>query len=399
MSITNLTSPTGKPSCQDALWHVALSNNSGQTDFKYVFDVFTGNNTQQLIRVKVYPNPTDGRGYFDASRVVKNEITYDWFIPDNGLNNEYSPYLIAQANRVDYTIRVGEDVSGITTLNMASGTTSAYNYVAPMLKRRQQDISVMNWKFLTNRPRFAKVGLGEKLLIPLMLMKNLGDVPPTIKMNVKAYNESNTLLFNANSPAWYEVVGDFLQLDIGSDAVTYATDNNITSSVKYYDIKFDVNGSFFTESFRVFLDCDPRYTPINLFFMNHFGMFDTARFSLSSTKMMNIQRKSFERNEYNFNNGSVEYFDANNVYNESKINYNSKSNWSYKLTMNYPTDQEYEWLAELIDSPQIYASIDGCYYPVTLKATTYEYSKYQNDKLKEFTIDIEMNQTRFGFRR
>jgi len=396
MAIASLTSPTGKPSCQDALWHVALSNNSGQTDFKYVFDVYNASALQtQLIRVKVYPNPTDGRGYFDASRVVKNEITYDWFVPENGS----SPYLTTQANRVDYVVRVGEDNSGITTLNMASGSTTAYNYVAPMLKRRQQDISAMNWKFLTNRPRFAKVGLGEKLLIPIMLMKNLQDSPPTIKMNVKAYNESNTLLFNADSPTWYEVVQDFLQLDIGSDAVSYETDNNITSSVKYYDIKFDVNGSFFTETFRVFLDCDARYTPINLYFMNNYGMFDTARFSLASTKTMSIERKSFQRNEYEFYNGSVQYFDGNNVYNESKINYNSKSNWTYRLTMNFPTDQEYEWLAELITSPQIYACIDSMYYPVTLKATTYEYSKYQNDKLKEFTLDIEMNQTRFGFRR
>lgn len=399
MSITNLTSPTGKPSCQDALWHIALSNNSGQTDFKYVFDVYAGNNTQQLIRVKVYPNPTDGRGYFDASRVVKNEITYDWFIPDNGSANEYAPYLYQNSNRVDYVIRVGEDVSGITTLNMVSGATTAYNYVEPMLKRRKQDISAMNYKFLTNRPRFAKVGLNEKLLIPIMLNFQTPQNPPTIKMNVKAYNDSNTLLFNADSPFWYEVVNGFLQLDIGPQSVSYATDNNITSSCKYYDIKFDVDGNFFTESFRVYLECDPRYTPINLFFINHFGMFDTARFSLASTKVMNIERKSFQRNDYTYYNGSVQYFDDNNVYKESKINYNSKSNWIYKLTMNYPTDQEYEWLAELMDSPQIYAEIDGAYYPVTLKATTYEYFKYQNDKLKEFTLDIEMNQTRFGFRR
>jgi hypothetical protein len=140
-------------------------------------------------------------------------------------------------------------------------------------------------------------------------------------------NESNTLLFNANGPSAFDVLNGFVQLDIGPQSVSYATDNDITSSCKYYDVSFDIEGTM-SESFRVYLDCDPRYTPINLFFMNHFGMFDTARFSLASTKMMNIQRKSFERNEYNFNNGSVEYFDANNVYNESKINYNSKSNWS-----------------------------------------------------------------------
>jgi hypothetical protein len=63
------------------------------------------------------------------------------------------------------------------------------------------------------------------------------------------------------------------------------------------------------------------------------------------------------------------------------------------------TDDEYVWLAELITSPQIYAQIDGYFYPVTIKATNYEYVKYQNSKLKPFFVEIEMNQTRYGFLR
>lgn len=399
MSITSLISPTGKPSCQDALWHVALSNNSGQTDFKYVFDVYNG--TQQLIRVKVYPNPTDGRGYFDASRVVKNEITYDWFVPSYPSYGE-EPFLIDQgaSTKVTYQIRVGEDVSGITTLNMASGQTTAYNYVAPMLKRRKQDIGAFEMKYLSNRPRYAKSNFGEKLMIPFMVRQNMAD--PDVRVYLKVYNQSNSLTFDDEGTA-KTVTGGFVQLDISPDTLnTYFVHSGysapITSSCKFYDVIIDDSGTS-CESFRVYMDCDPRFTPMNLHFMNHFGMFETARFSLASSKSMSIERKSFQQKEYTFNNGSVEYFDSNNVYNESKINYNSKSNWSYRLTMNFPTDQEYEWLAELIDSPQIFAEIDGNYYPITLKATSYDYQKYQTDQLKEFTIDIEMNQTRFGFRR
>jgi hypothetical protein len=67
--------------------------------------------------------------------------------------------------------------------------------------------------------------------------------------------------------------------------------------------------------------------------------------------------------------------------------------------MDYPSDAEYQWLAELIDSPQIYANIDDNYYPVSIKATNYEYSKHIYNNLKAFEIEIEMNQTRYGFRR
>jgi hypothetical protein len=67
--------------------------------------------------------------------------------------------------------------------------------------------------------------------------------------------------------------------------------------------------------------------------------------------------------------------------------------------MNFPSDAEYQWLAELIVSPQIYAEIDGNYYPVTIKNSNYEYSTYTNNKLKVLEIDIELNQTRYNFAR
>ena len=86
------------------------------------------------------------------------------------------------------------------------------------------------------------------------------------------------------------------------------------------------------------IDCNPNYTPINLYFINAFGMFDTARFDLASRLTMDVERKAFEQRNYTFNNSSVTYYDGNNVYNESKINYGSKTNHSYKLTMNFPTN-------------------------------------------------------------
>ena len=67
--------------------------------------------------------------------------------------------------------------------------------------------------------------------------------------------------------------------------------------------------------------------------------------------------------------------------------------------MDFPTDEEYEWLYELISSPQIYAKINGYYYPVTIKDTNYQYIKHINDNLKALEIEIEVNQQRYGFRR
>jgi hypothetical protein len=395
MSITSLTNPTNYPSLQDNLWSIAYSNNSGQVDFKYVFDVFVDG--VQLVRTKVYPEPSNGRGYFDAMPVVSNEITYGWFTP---VDNNNGVQLIKSNNLLEkiYQIRVGEDYSGTTYLNLASGNVTAYNYSAPLFKRRQINIGQKLNNWLTNRPLRIKAKRTDKILIPLFAQGD--DFAPTFK----SYNANNQLIGSIVNDIYFESFF-YNQLDIGVEALEkyfnyWGLTNILTSATSYYTIQFERADQYWlSDIIRVDIDCNPMYTPINLYFINAYGMFDTARFNLASRLMMDVERKTFQQRDYTFNNTSVDYYDANNVYRESKINYGSKSNHNYKLTMDYPTDAEYQWLAELIVSPQIYAEIDGNYYPVTIKTNNYEYSTYTNNRLKALEIEIELNQTRYNFKR
>jgi hypothetical protein len=391
MSISSLINPTGEVSVQDDLWHIAHSTLSGSTDFKYVFDIYNG--ATQLIRAKVFPEPTNGRGYFNAGKVVGNEITFAWFTP---VSTGSLPMAVYQPNTsgevaIVYTVRVGEELTGTTTLNLASGTVTAYNYTNSLFNRFQGTTSAFAQRFLTNRPRYATAKLGEKILVPF---KGTG----THKIFIKTYNGGNSLIATTEVTATTNITTGYLQMDIGSAAVNASCSTAIiTDAVKYYDVYLQ-KSSVDTETFRVYLDCDPRYTTVNLYFMNQYGMFETARFGLASRLNMNVERKQFERRDFTFGT-SVSYYDSRNVYRESVVNFGSKSEWQYKLTMDYPTDAEYQWLAELINTPQVYAEIDGDFYPVSIVETNYEYSKYQNNKLKVFEVTINMNQKRYGFQR
>jgi hypothetical protein len=392
MSISTLINPSGETSVQDDLWHIAHSTLSGSTDFKYIFDVYNG--ATQLIRAKVYPEPTNGRGYFNASKVVRNEIQFNWFTPTTAtapVNCLVQPNVSGQV-AITYQIRVGEELTGTTTLNLASGNTTAYNWTPNVFNRRQATTSTFAQKYLTNRPRYAKAKLGEKLLLPF---KGTG----THRMYVKTYNEGNNLINTYETTNTINITTGYLQLDIGSAALNTAIGSTaIDSNVKYYDFYLS-KASVDTETFRVYVDCDPRYTTINLYFINQYGMYDTARFSLASRLNMAIEKKTFEKRDFTFATTGVTYYDSKNVYNESVINYGSKAEWNYRLTMDYPTDAEYQWLAELFMSPQVYAEIESDYYPVTIKDTNFEYSTYQNNKLKVLEVNIDVNQKRYGFRR
>jgi hypothetical protein len=373
MAITNLGYPSGSPSVQDTLWHIFDSNISSP-DLKYVVDLYVGG--AQQVRVKLYPEPVTGIGYFDAGPIIRNTMTYQWLTPNtNVLMCE--PNVSGQIAQT-YQYRIGEETSGVTTLNLASGNVTAYNYVAPTFERKVADLSAYNGKALSNRPNEINASLGDNIYI------GAKDVSGLV---VSTYNFSNVKIADTT----YSLGGTkaFAQLNVGSPALNNPT-AVITSSVKYYTITIG------TSTYRVNLECNPKYTSYNLHFMNHLGMFDSAKFDLASRLTMEVQRKIFEKRDYTLGASSVSYFDANKKYVDNKVNYLNKKDHSYRLTMNAPTDSQYEWLAELIDSPQVFFELDGYFYPVIIRNNNFEYSKYVNNRLRVFEVDIDINQTRFS---
>lgn len=416
MAIVSLDINDINGSVQDDLWCVALSDNSGQTDFKYVYDIF--NADKQLIRVKVYPNP-NGYGYFNCGSVVRNEMTYDWFNPES--SHTTCPVYLDNPNAsgqmaITYQVRVGEDVSGVTTLNMASGNHTVYNITSPLFKRNRpyynplqfNSTNSKDWKFLTNRPKNAYCRRYDKLLVPFYV-----NAASDIALYISS--EGN----NFDSASNYAPTTDkFNQFDIGPEAIQIAINNAGSFDItdKDYEVTFyNPFGSEYSETFKVFAQCtNPAYPTMNLYFMNQYGMFDTASFKCQNKLTFEAEKKGFEKSGNYYGEGYVGTNDPNKTktvtlpfgsyqlpynYNETKINFSTKVNHSYKLTMDFPTDEEYMWLGELITSPQVYAQIDDMYYPVIIKNTNYEYSKHQYAGLKAFEIDIDLCQTRYGFRR
>ena len=388
MAIPSLINPSGKPSVQDNLWHIATSDNSGQVDFKYVFDVFKGG--EQLIRAKVFPTPDSGKGYFDAGPIVRNEMDYTWFTP-NGEFLSYSPNLSGEIAQT-YQIRVGEDFSGLTTLNLASGNVTAYNFVPPVFKRRMFDFTAKDNKPLTDRFLNMESNFGEDLYFPI---HTSGLVTATITK----YTGSTP---TTSLPFTFTPTYKYGQLNISPEGVNQALDATfITSTTTRYVVNLQ-RSSVFNYNIVVNIECNGKFTPIPLHFINAYGMFETARFQLVNRLSKQIQRKTFEKRDYELGSSSVNYFNTygnNNKYIESKINYGSEINWQYKLTMYPPSDSDYQWLAQLIDSPLIYAEIDSEYYPVTIVETNYEYSKHDFNGLKPLELNIELNQKRYGFKR
>jgi hypothetical protein len=181
-------------------------------------------------------------------------------------------------------------------------------------------------------------------------------------------------------------------MNIGSTAITNTLGIAIGSNVKFYDVWFKRGGTDMAP-IRVYTTCNS-YTPVLIHFLNRWGVWDTHRFDLLSRLMMDVERKGFMRNDYKKNGNAIDYKSSANRYYESKINYGNTANWIYKLTSDSLTDDEYTWLSDLVQSPQMLMEVDGYCYPATIKNTNYEYSKYENNKLRVLELEFEMNQMR-----
>lgn len=380
MAITINTNPTYGDSIQDNLWHVCSSTHSGSTDMKYVFDVYV--NGVQKIRVKQFPEPITGKAYFDAGAVVRNSMTYQWFEPTNVSAYVYEPNLSGEIG-LTYNLQVGEDISGITTANLASGNTTVFNWSPPMFLRTEVNIDYKLNEWLTNRPMYCNAALTENIYIPFY-------TDETLYLKCEKYDASNNMIGTTLEGSATVIENEFVQMNIGTTALSATLSTTFNDSVKYYKVWF--NGD---EQIRVNLVCNPKYTCYPVHFLNRWGMYDTQRFDLVSKLSMDVERKSFGQRDYKFNGNNVDYLSTSNRYYENKINYSNKANWSYKLTANALTDAEWEWIADLMTSPQILLEIGGYTYPVTIKATNYEYNKYVNNRLKALEIEFEFNSDRY----
>lgn len=388
--ITINTSPASGSTAQDTLWHVVTSDNSGSVDMKYVFDVWVDGT--QKIRVKQYPEPGNGRAYFDAGATVRNSMTYTWFEPVT--NSAYSGEPKPDGSiAVVYALRIGEDVSGITTSNLASGEVSGFNWCPPLFQRKVVKLQDKLNKWFTNRELIPNVsivnpgqitayaGLGENLYLPYYTNQ-------TSTLHCETFGFDNASLASATGAAKV-IQNGFWQLNIGTTALATTLGLTFNTTVRYYEVWINSG-----DKVRVYLQCNPKFTPVLLHFVNRWGMYDTHRFDLVSKLNMAVTRKSFEQRDYRLNGTAVDYFSTSNRYYEGKINYLNSQMWTYKLTADALSDSDYEWLSDLIVSPQILLEQDSYFYPVTLKADNYEYSKYENNRLRALDLEVEMNQPR-----
>jgi hypothetical protein len=71
-----------------------------------------------------------------------------------------------------------------------------------------------------------------------------------------------------------------------------------------------------------------------------------------------------------------------------KQNYAISQAVTFKLTSDWLSETDYDWLRELINSPEVYMERGGYYYPVTIGTTQWQQKYRQVDKMFNLSLDV-----------
>lgn len=365
MAITVHSTPSGYPSAHQELWHVVESTNKSTAGFKYIFDIYKDANL--LARVRNSPYGDDKLGILDVHNIVRS--TFDSEVGLLAVNDEILEEYGEDIFWVDYDVRYGEISGGVLTANIASGTYRAYNnYERGKYDNAQSEIT--GAAILTNRPTNSNLYSGDVIMIPYFPLSG-----QTFRRRIYLDN----VLYSNTSQAADE------------NARVYSFEEEYFSN--YKELKFELSGSVDgIIGSRTFKKKCSKYEIHVLVFLNAYGLFESFTF-VHGKKMLDNQKKKFQRLPWRFaTNTALDI--TSDTYLESNKVYASEHTMKMQLTSDILTTDEYNWLAELVNSPCVYYYDlnDKKYIPAIITDTNYEFKDDRINKTDTLIVNIEFSE-------
>ena len=410
----------------------ATRNYSG---FAYLVDVKDGSTTIGRLRV---PPTTNGYGRFDLSGIMESYMSSDLGLL-NGTNintiydntNSYKDFTL-EFGWVHYNTGLATyDIPQTVTFPDTTTATSYDLFVfnASLPKYRREVVNFYDWqslnyfrnytantidrKFLTNSPsgisinnsynqkvmstdegyiyalydhvNFPLVSIGVTILDISGSTRNVILSPPTGLASLKhlripsapaTLNKINPLSINTTQPM------------IGTEDIAYKiylTDSTGVASKEFF--------------YNIETEC--RYEHRRLEFLNSLGGFDYFNFTKVSRHSEEIERKFFQTTPNDLTStGSINY----SISNREKVQYYTKSMPKLKLTSDWIDYNTYNWLLELIESPEVYlmdsyttptGTTEIRRIPVKNINGNWEEKTNNADKLFNLEIDLEFGMDNF----
>jgi hypothetical protein len=408
MAITGITNdPQQYRTVYNPIEYVATSNKTTEARFKYIVEVYDGATKIGTLKVPADPNAF---GRADVQGIMESYLTKDL----GDITTTINAFDDCTNSYKTFTIKFGEEwVTGgslVATMYPAfDKTLLTYNSCLPNYRDtitfseyqvadtyKDYTDNAATRKFLTNIPKGVRppdkntqsVELTEKGFT-YFLTSTDGDID---QYKVFAYNSSNVLITTAvvtcvvaankmavipSSPESLNSV-DASVIDIGQPV--------IPSNCEHYYIELYKSAAAASEKIHFDVTSECRYEVRRLEFLNSLGGFDTFNFTKVSRKSEAIERKFYKQNPDDMTSGVIDYSLTDKV----KTQYYTKSMPKIKLNSDNISVDVYNWLVELIESPEIYMWENGERIAVQNIQGNWEQKRADTDSVFNLEIEVEL---------
>lgn len=400
MAITYTFPLTGSTfvSLYNPFYYVLTSTNVAKTNFKFVIDLsinytICGSSTiasKSIGRFKVYPNPTDNKGYFDAHSILANYVNNQDFYPTiTGLQ----PICSA----IQYFQSFGEEYDD-NPLSAATGTT-IYPALATASGRainsiRQFDESLnLNSYDAVNRPD-TKFLTSWNFNFYKNIYRNEWETTQIVDTSSPSgfyYYYINTFNSTGGTIGQFRIQNSVsrtkTEVPTGTKNLYNLISNNLLGGGSRRVIDTDVD-NYYVEyrsstgqlsqlyGFQIVEDCT-KYEKIRIAFLDPLGSYDYWTFEQKSRQAISVKSDTWTKK------WGSDYVIGDRGDTSLYVNGDKE----LEVTSGWLKQHESDFLQKIFTSPSIYLiKTDGTKIPLILNTREAELKKTQNENLINYTI-------------
>lgn len=368
-------------------------------------------------QVRVYPTRAeDGgtvyldRAFFDPSRFLQPYVNgqvdiqganHNGFFVANQIHKEYR--LVIQEEEKDANgVYQGGDLIFTKLKSVWNGVRNEidwldFNYLDYIINNSASTTK----KFLTDSPRTVRIDSAQSYHLYFIANERFG----AYQYNIKAYsglNATGSLLADgvvsnniATADSWDKIyfripVGPY---DIGNidpslytDSLLGSTPSTALNNAKSYTIHLEDNTNTQTSerfTFNVGETCT-KYNTVRIHFLNRLGGYDAFNFYLKSIHTTEIKKDSYDQEKHDWTGNRYTYTKAA----RGKTDYNVGLNKRLTVNTDYLSEAESIWLEDLVTSPSLYIEENNELIAVNIDERSVTKKTTLNDKLMQYTFQI-----------
>ena len=177
----------------------------------------------------------------------------------------------------------------------------------------------------------------------------------------------------------------------------YSAWNTHKANVDYYTVKIENSSTKYGQTYRFNVICENGrgYEGVRLTWLNKHGTWDYYTFNKKSIRSLSTNRKTYTQLSGTWNEATYKLHGSSG----GRKNYKVDTKEKIKMNTDYISQDESVWLEQLINSPEVYilngyqsdtgGTLRRYVQPVTLTTSSHTRKTIANDKLIQYTFEVE----------